>query len=342
MRSIAVTGAAGSVGRRLVQLLAADEAVGAVRAFDRAALFGLPAGVERHQIDVAGPALVEGLQGCDTLVHLAEDPGRRSDAVVAVTLLNRVLAAAEQAGCGHVVLLSSALVYGAHPDNPVPLTEAHPRRSDSPLAYAATKAMLEEVAERWAAGTGAGLAVLRPTTTLSARGVSWTAAALRRGTSLRAGTVDPPVQFLHHDDLASAVATVATGGLSSVYNVAPDGWIGPEVFHRLLGEAELRWAEPLDEVYTRLARYRPERRAEPGLADYVAYPWVVANDRLRATGWTPAFTNEEAYVLGNPPPLWRTFSLRRRQELALGLVGTAAAGMVAAAGVAGRRWLRRP
>ncbi len=361
MGSIAVTGAAGPVGRRVVQLLAADPGVGEVRAFDRAPLVGLPARVQRHQLDTAAPALAERLAGCDSVVHLinagaAAAPGRRgdgarpgavqADAAGAVTLLNRVLAAAGTAGCAHVVLVSSALVYGARADNPVPLTEAHPRRPVPALAYATTAACLEQLAEQWSASTGAGLAVLRPTTTLSERGVSWIAGALRQATSLRATSlqadvVEPPVQFLHHDDLASAVMAVATGGRVGVWNVAPDGWIGPDVFRRLLAEAELRPPEPFDGLYARVVRFRPDRRVEPGLAEHVAHPWVVANDRLRATGWAPRFTNEEAFVLGNPPPLWRTFTLRRRQELALGLVTAAAGGAVAAAGFAGRRYLRR-
>jgi nucleoside-diphosphate-sugar epimerase len=339
--TVAVTGAAGSVGRRVIRLLAADPAVKAVKAFDRITFPTIDPRVESHQVDVASAAMVELLDGCDSLIHLAEDPGRRTDAALALSILNRVLDATEQAGCGHVVLLSSALVYGAHPDNPVPLTEAHPRRPVTALAYATAKAQMEQAAERWAASSGAELAELRPTTTLSERGVSYIAGALRAATSLRPEQLDPPVQFLHHDDLASAAALVAARRLSGIYNVAPDGWIGSERFRTLQGEAELRWPEPINDIRVKVARLIRPRALEPGLDQYVAHPWVVANDRLRSAGWVPGITNEEAYVLGNPPPLWRSFTLRRRQELALGLAGTATVGAIAAAGLLGRRFLRR-
>jgi nucleoside-diphosphate-sugar epimerase len=330
--AVAVTGAAGSVGRRVIRLLASDPSVKTVKALDRVRLTTVDPRVERHQLDVAGAGLVEVLDGCDSVIHLAEDPGRRADAALATATLNRVLSATQEAGCGHVVLLSSALVYGAYPDNPVPLTENHPRRPAASLAYASIKVQLEVTAERWAEGSGAGLAILRPTTTLSERGVSYIAGALRAATSLRAEQVDPPVQFLHHDDLASAVALIASRRSSAIYNVAPDGWIGPEVFRQLLSEAELRWPEPINDAYIRVARLLRARALDPGLDDYVAHPWVVANDRLRAVGWAPEFSNQEAYVMGTPAPLWRTFTLRRRQELALGVAGAAAAGAVAAVG----------
>ena len=345
MSTVAVTGAAGSVGRRVTRLLAASPEVKAIEAIDRMRLTPLQVGGEQkvtcHQLDVASTALLDVLDGCDSVVHLADDPSRRADPELADRILGQVLAAAEQVGCRHVVLLSSALVYGARPDNPVPLTESHPRRPGRELAYARTKSGLEQAAERWAVGAGADLAVLRPTTTLSERGVSWIAGALRAATSLRPEQLDPPVQFLHHDDLASAVALVAAQRQTGVYNVAPDGWIGSEAFRTLQAEAELRLPEPINDAWVRVARRLRSGAVEPGLDDYVAHPWVVANDRLRAAGWAPEFTNEEAYVLGTPAPVWRTIAQRRRQELLLGATGSAAVAAAVTAGLVGRRFLRR-
>lgn len=336
MRTVAVTGAAGSVGRRVVELLAADDGVELVRAFDRVAMVGRP-GVETHLVDVASDPFAERLADCITIVHLAEDPGRRADPEAAAVMLERVLDAADTASCRHVVLLSSALVYGARPDNPVPLTEAHPARPARDLDYAVAKWGLERVAGNWARRTGGRVAALRPTTTLSERGVSYIAGVLRAATTVRSEVGAPPVQFLHHDDLASAVALVAVEGLDGVFNVAPDSWIGPDVFRELLIEAAIPLPDPLPAPLRPLLR----RRSGPdGLEPYVVHPWVVANDRLRTAGWEPAFTNEEAFVAGNPAPGWRVFALRRRQELALSAIAAATLGLVAGAGLTARHLLR--
>jgi hypothetical protein len=62
----------------------------------------------------------------------------------------------------------------------------------------------------------------------------------------------------------------------------------------------------------------------------------VANDRLRAEGWVPTHTNEEALVAVSDAS-WRDVSPRRRQELALG----ASAAVVVGAAVGAVALLRR-
>jgi len=348
--SIAVTGASGAVGKRVLGLLAERDGIDRVVAIDRrrpapiADRSGEAGGMEEAaaaeiqqlQLDLMTAELTPALQGCDSVVHLAEDPARRSDPVAASAALDRLLTAATAADCGHVVLLSSALVYGAYPDNPVPLTEAHPIKPIPDLAHAVIKAGLEAQAADWADETGGRVAVLRPTATLSEGDSSWIGAALRAATAVRSEQVDPPVQFLHHDDLASALVIMAEGGHHGVYNVAPDGWIGAEVFRALRGEAPVRLPQQLSEWRLRAAKSLANRSLLDGLEPYVSWPWVVANDKLRGVGWEPTFSNEEAFVAGTPPPLLASINPQRRQELALGVAGTVG---VAAVGTA--LWLMR-
>jgi hypothetical protein len=66
----------------------------------------------------------------------------------------------------------------------------------------------------------------------------------------------------------------------------------------------------------------------------------VANDRLRAAGWVPGSTNEEAYVAAFRAGPWATLSPRRRQELSLGAAGAGIAGLALGAAVAVRRRAR--
>lgn len=344
MTSIAVTGAAGAVGQRLVQLLMGDARIERVVAIDRR----LPGSVRPTEGDDDGPSLVPlrldvtiddpapALDGVDSVVHLIEARDSREDARLAGERLDRVLGAAASSGCGHAVILSSALVYGARPDNPVPITEAAPTDPNPGLAYAVVKAELERRARAWAAETGSGLAVLRPAATLSEGDSSWIGSALRAATTVRAEQVDPPVQFLHHDDLAAALALATTAGLDGAYNVAPDGWIGNDEFRALRGEASLRIHPRLSQWRLRAAKAVADRRLLDGLEPYVTCPWVVANDRLRAAGWEPSLTNQEAWVAGTPPPMLGLVNGQRRQEIALGVVSS-----VGAAAVGGTLWALR-
>ena len=124
--------------------------------------------------------------------------------------------------------------------------------------------------------------------------------------------------------------------LDSVYNVAPDGWIGAELFRALRGEADVRLPQQLSEWRLRAAKSLANRSLLDGLEPYVSWPWVVANDKLRSTGWEPQFSNEEAFVAGTPPPLLASIDQQRRQEIALGVAGTAGAAALGAA-----LWLAR-
>jgi hypothetical protein len=68
---------------------------------------------------------------------------------------------------------------------------------------------------------------------------------------------------------------------------------------------------------------------------------VVANDRLRATGWVPLSTTEEVLVARRRPTKLSQLFARRRQEMTIAAVGTAAASSAGVAFVLWRKWVRR-
>ena len=94
------------------------------------------------------------VDGATTVIHLASAFGPAVDddpeivAAADVEMARRVLDAAAAAGTAHVVVLSSATVYGAWPTNPVPLTEEAPLRPDPGLAFAVQKAEIERLTVR--------------------------------------------------------------------------------------------------------------------------------------------------------------------------------------------------
>ncbi len=327
------------MGRRTVRQIAADRTTDAVIAIDRVAVGRTVAKVKSVRHDVLEPGLAELLTGASALVHLADVDGRRDDPALALRLLDNVLAAAAAAGVGHVTVLSSAMVYGAHADNPVPLPETHPLRPNPGFDFAQAKHQVEARAAAWAEASGAALCMVRPTTTLSESGSSWVAASLRAALAVRPDQIDPPVQFLHHDDLASALSLIARRQIAGPVNVAPDGWIGTEIFRELTGGPPVRLPKALSRQVATAGRRVGIGTGPDGIEPYVQHPWVVANDRLRSEGWVPAFSNEEAFVAGTPAPFWAV-SAQRRQELALAAAGAGMAGAAAVAGALAKRLSR--
>jgi nucleoside-diphosphate-sugar epimerase len=220
----------------------------------------------------------------------------------------------------HVVLVSSAMVYGAWPNNPVPITEDAALRPDVEFAYARQLGAVEQLVDSWrTAASGRTTSVLRPAVSMAADGTSGLGSALAAGMGQRMGEDDPPAQFLHLDDLASAVVLCAERRLDGVYNVAPDGWVAGERVRALAGAVpKVKLPDRVNEVVSNL-RWRFQRGPiPPGLRSYTRWSWLVANDRLKAEGWRPTVTNEQAYVEGTEAKWWTMVSPKRRQELSLG------------------------
>lgn len=327
---VVLTGAEGALGRRVET---------ALRLAGHTVIDGASVG------DRADGDRVERGSGQRVVVDLGSSDhdrraARRESATESVAA---TLAVADEIRAQHVVFVSSALVYGAAANNPVPLTEDATLRPEVDFVFARQLASAEELVEQWRVTDPCrATTVLRPALALAADGSSRLATALVHGLGRRFAEADPPSQFLHLDDLASAVALAVEERLDGVFNVAPDGWVAGERVRALSGERpRLPVPERVGEVVAGL-RWRFQRGPiPPGLLAYTREPWVISNGRLREAGWEPTVTNEQTYVEGTDAPWWTVVSPKRRQEMALG--AAVAGGLVAliVAVVVGRRRLSR-
>jgi nucleoside-diphosphate-sugar epimerase len=254
-----------------------------------------------------------------------------------------LLQAATVQGAKHIVLLSSAMVYGAWPNNPIPLTEDTALRPDFGFAFARQLATVEQLVDDWReSGHDRSATVLRPVPAMAADGASSLVRALAAGMGGRLGEDDVPAQFLHLDDLAHAVVLSTRKKLNGVYNVAPDGFVHSARVRSLWGMApRLRLPDRMSEIVSDL-RWRFQRGPiPPGLRPYVRSTWLVSNGRLRAEGWTPAVTNEQAFVEGTDAKWWTMLTPKRKQEIALGAMITGIFAALVTVLVVVRKYQRR-
>ena len=342
---MAVAGACSPLGRRVCRRLVDHCRVGSVVGFDLRPDPGI-AGLEYVSGDVGDLDLETLLAGVDVLVHLVsalepwpdEAPAGTSDSEVT----RRLLEAAGSAGVSRLVLMSTAMVYGAWPDNPVPLTEASLLRPIPEFGFAVNKAEQERFASQWAEEHPAvDIVTLRPTASLAEEHVGWVVRSLRSAANFT-GESEVPVQFLHLDDLAAAVELCVVGDLTGVFNVAPQGWISSGTALDLMGRTP-RVNMP-EQLLRRLTAWWWKYRlapTSPGVLRYARFPWVVASDRLRAAGWTPQFTSEQAFISGHKSPPWGMLDSRRRQQIALGGAALGGLGLAWAVMAIARRLFRR-
>jgi nucleoside-diphosphate-sugar epimerase len=294
---VAVTGAARGLGLALTARLAQSPLVGRVVAIDDHR--GDVSGVTWRIVDVRDPALASRLSDVEVVVHTDIDFSPDSDARVRrafnVRGVQTVLTAAAAGGVGRVVLVTSAMVYGARPENAVPLSEDAPLSADSNDSVVSDLLEIEHLAERSPrAHLGLQVSVARPAAlvgdgvdTLVTRHFEAPRLLAVKGCAAR-------WQFCHVDDLVSALELAVVGKVTGEFAVGCDGWLEQDELEEIAG---LRRIElPAGLTFATAQRLHRAGITPAPVADlrYVVYPWVVDCQALRESGWQPRYDNATA------------------------------------------------
>ena len=240
-KAVAITGASGYIGSRLLRRLEDEEGIRKLVAIDIHSPIEPIHNMAAYRKDVAKPidsALLT--HRVTTLVHLAfiTQPGRNRREVNSIRQTNldtlrSVLESCVRAGVNHVVYLSSYTVYGAHPDNPIPITDSAPLRPLPDFAYGYDKYLSEQILlEFQEQHPDIAVTILRSCVVLGPSANNYVAKAFFRPWLLGIWNHNPPMQFVYEDDLARVLTIVVQQRLAGVFNVAGDG----VVFYREIAE----------------------------------------------------------------------------------------------------------
>ncbi|MEU9415482.1 SDR family oxidoreductase [Streptomyces sp. NPDC048272] len=292
---IAVTGAASGVGAALVARLVESDEVKQVVAIDERR--GDCAAAQWHVLDVRDPAIAEKLRGADVVVHLALDLDLETDPAARTAYNVRgtqtVLTAAAAAGVHRVVLCTSAMVYGALPDNDIPLTEDSELRATAEATGVGDLLEIERLGRRAPrAHPGLNVTVVRPAVLVGGTDTALTRYFESPRLLVVAGS-RPTWQFCHVEDLVSALEYAALEKVEGELAVGCEGWLEQEEVEELSGirRMELPSAVALGAA-ARLHRIGLTPSPAGDLA-YTMHPWVVSVSGLHAAGWRSRWTNEE-------------------------------------------------
>lgn len=331
-RTVAVVGTASAVGRASLARLAAADEPARVVAIGPDGLAMPPGRVEIRAMDARDRLLPLALEGIDVVVHcaFAEDLAASPDSLYGSNVrgTRNVLEAAAKAGISHLVVLSDAMAYGAHHDNPLPLAESAPLRANPGFAYAYQRQLVEELVAEWALEHPSTTTTVLRHAPLLGGGVD--SALVRR---LQApGVVVPvgagaPWQFVDVEDVASAVEMVVSRGIGGTFNVAADGWLSTDEVAAYLGRPVWQWPQATLEGVLRQASAIGLAPAPAEVMPYLLHPWVLDNDALRRLGWHAARSNRE---------LLAAFAADHADEVALGSAVLSRQGLrrtIAAAGL---------
>lgn len=294
---VAVTGAAHGLGLALTTRLAQSARFSRVIAIDDHR--GEISGVIWRVVDIRDPALAGRLAGIDVIVHtdldLAADSDPRARRAYNVRGAQTVLTAAAAGGVGRVVLLTSAMVYGASPDNPVPIAESAPVNADPDGSVVGDFLEIEQLAERSPrSNPGMAISVVRPAALVGEGIDTLITRHFEAPRLLAVKGCAPRWQFCHVADLLSAIELAAAGEVSGAFAVGSDGWLEQDQVEALSGLRQIEL--PAGVTFATAQRLHRAGITPAPVADlhYVVYPWVVDCKALREAGWKPTVTNEQA------------------------------------------------
>jgi len=313
-----ITGGSGYIGTRLVELLARREDTDKIVIADVVPpKGGYRPKTEFERVDVRDRGAVHSAlkrANPDVLVHLAfilnpvHDEGFMYD--VDVNGTHNVLEAAAEAGIGQVLVTTSAVAYGAFPDNPDPITEDHPVRGVARFSYARDKTESDRIVQLWALQHPAVVTtIVRPCIVFGPNVDNYLVRLWsKQPFTVDAGNLDETIQFVHEDDVVEAISRLLLGRNAGQFNLSAEGLMTLRECAAVLGSpirkmpfwlfraiATLMWRLHLSEV-------------PPGQLDFARYPWIVSNGKLKETlGWTPRYSTRESFEIamraqGKLPP----------------------------------------
>jgi UDP-glucose 4-epimerase len=313
-----ITGGSGYIGTRLVELLARRDDTDKIVIADLVPpKGGYRPKVEFERVDVRDRGAVHSAlmrANPDVIVHLAFilNPVHDESLMYEVDVngTHNVLEAAADVGIGQVLVTTSAVAYGAFPDNPDPITEDHPVRGVARFSYARDKTESDRIVQLWALQhPGVVTTIVRPCIVFGPNVDNylvrlWT----KQPFFVDAGNLDSTIQFVHEDDVVEAISRLLLGRHAGQFNLSPEGLMTLRECAELLGApirkmpfglyhgiAKAMWRLRLSEV-------------PPGQLDFARYPWIVSNQKLKTTlDWTPKYTTRETFDItmraqGKLPP----------------------------------------
>jgi nucleoside-diphosphate-sugar epimerase len=268
----------------------ADRGLGALLV-DR--LRGHPDLAELRAVSGDEPRLAARFRGADVVLHFALPLDSVTPDGSSVRLASAMLRAA--GAVPRVVVVTSAMVYGADPANDLPLAEdAELNAPDDGGLVTDLLAVEQLAAAARPGGATDGLTVLRPAMIVG-RGADTVLTRHFAGPRLLHLQGERPVwQFCHVDDLLSACEYAVLGRVAGAVTVGAEGWLEQETVEAASGMR--RVSVPAGLAFgtaERLHRFGASP-APPSELRYVAYPWVIPSTRLLEVGWRPSYDNVAA------------------------------------------------
>lgn len=298
---VAITGAAGYFGRKIIERLDKNDEIEKILGISRRRFNHKFKKMDYYRMDVRDTNLKNLFKkyGIDAVIHLAFvlNPIHNEDEMhdINVNGFKNVLNAAKHVNAKKFIVTSSTMVYGAWKDNPEFLTEESPLRGHKRYYYNKDKIELEKISMEFSKkNKNIKLTILRPCLVLGptvnhfySRILNWPFLPLVDG-------FNPGMQFIHEDDVARAYEIFLINDIEGIFNITGNGTME----WKKIGEAAKRKAVSLSSsiLYPMLSFLWKLRLTEvpPDILDFIKYRWVASNEKAKKEAkFIPRYTTDE-------------------------------------------------
>lgn len=286
-----LTGGSGYIGSRLSGLLLADERVEEIVDVDLrppAAPHPRLRFVARSVTEDLRDLLADPARPVDAAIHLAwnvdplRDGARQRDICIGGT--RRLLEGCAAGSVRHLLFVSSATAFGAHPTHATAQDDDAPLLAEHHFQYSAEKREAEALFHAHvAAHPGTLLQIVRPAIVCGPNVSNFIFRIMERPFGFRAAGLDPELQLVHEDDVAAAIAAIVTARVPGAFNVAAPGTVRIGEIARTMGVPMIPLPLPLVRALAAVAwklDLRTLTEAPPDFVYFAAHPWLVAPRRL--------------------------------------------------------------
>ncbi len=289
MKSVAIAGSSGYIGSRPLSRLGEAEAVERIVGIDTAPPGDSPPKLRFYRQDILKPlADIFAENEVDSAINLVFALKPTHD-VTGARQLNidgtlNFLKACRQAQVKHILYLSSHTVYCVHPDNAQPFNEDSPLRPLAGFQYSRDKAEIERILKDFAAShKDICITILRSCPVIGPNAANSVAAVMFKPVMLRVAGYDPPMQFVHEDDLVEVIITFLSQRKAGIFNVAGDGEIRYSEIARLSGRKTITLPERLLGSLMGFSwKLRLQNESPTSGLEFIKYPLIVSTEKLKS------------------------------------------------------------
>lgn len=301
--TVLVTGAAGSLAQMVIQKLKSRCNVVAIYFRDAK---HVDTSITHYRVDMNKRGFEDVFRNhpIDGVIHLGRINAHMSSihARYATNVLGtrRLLDLCLKYNVGNVQILSTYFVYGANSINPALLDEETPLRASSQDKNLIDMAELEHMANiyMWK-HPELNLTILRPCNIIGPGTRNALSLLLARRTAPALLGFSPMMQFLHLEDMATAIITTYDKNIRGIYNVAPDDYIAYQDALRACGCKIRRIPSIPPQVpllFGRITPYLGIKTFPLYLVNYIKYPVVIDGARFsQKFSWEPEHDMSEMF-----------------------------------------------